>query len=134
MSHTYGEPMSDELSPIITDINTTSPVRVELAEAPHEYPGAPAHWVRVTGTTGMIGYAPHAPDPLAQRIATAADQVHDWILECLPELGFPALWPECPGHPGTHPLTVALNDEVPVWACPRTGIVVAPVGELGSAS
>jgi hypothetical protein len=118
----------EELRPILHDVNTASPVRVRAA------PGDPqvaALWLEVAGTSGCTGFVPLPGETLAERTFRAADQLHDWILECLPELGLPAVWPECPEHPARHPLQVGVRADVPVWLCPHTGTSHARVGELG---
>ncbi|AEV82798.1 hypothetical protein ACWT_1779 [Actinoplanes sp. SE50] len=125
-----------ELRPILRDLRVASPMRVTVAETTGRGSGGaaasgqPEFWLRVAGASGLVGHVPHPADPLYQRVATAADQLHDWLLECLPELGLPAVWPECPEHPATHPLTVGIADDVPVWKCPRTGTVHAELGAL----
>jgi hypothetical protein len=67
-------------------------------------------------------------------VARLADQLQDAAVEALPGLGRPAVWSECPDHPGRHPLQALILDGLAVWACPREGRVVARVGELSSAS
>ncbi|MFC3991044.1 hypothetical protein [Actinoplanes siamensis] len=123
--------LPEELQPIVHDVNRCSPVRVVVREPPVRDRSGSALWVRVAGASGAIGFVPQPGAALVERTFTQADQVHDWVLECLPELGFPAVWPECPEHPGTHPLGVVLRDGVVVWACPRSGTVHARVGGLG---
>jgi hypothetical protein len=41
-------------------------------------------------------------------------------------------WPDCPDHPGAHPLGPETREEVAVWYCPQTLQVVADVGALDS--
>lgn len=90
----------------------------------------------------------------ADRLANLADQVQEWAVEALWSAGVPAVWPHCPQHPNSHPLsaTVAASDagsafdagaaadaaaadadaaaSAAVWTCPKSGAVVARVGEL----
>ncbi|WP_436521698.1 hypothetical protein [Actinoplanes sp. HUAS TT8] len=112
----------EALRPAVHDINTASPVRVVRVESTP--PGADECWLQIVGTIGLIGIAP------GHNVAGATDQLHDWVLECLPELGFPAVWPECPEHPATHPLSAGAVHGEPVWICPRTQTVHARIGQL----
>jgi hypothetical protein len=110
---------------------------------------------RVSVAAGY-GLMLHAPDgsgqgirwpqsgPGADRLANLADQVQEWAVEALWSAGVPAVWPRCPQHPNSHPLsaTVVAADsdadsdtdsdtaDFAVWTCPKTGVVVARVGEL----
>ena len=61
-----------------------------------------------------------------ERLTDIADQVQDWAVEDRWERGEPAVWPECPAHPDSHPLR-ALGG---AWHCPKTGERVAAIGEL----
>lgn len=112
--------MHEELLPVLRDLEFASPVRVEVSEQSGTW------WIQVVGTIGMVG---HVPGPSAD-VCFAADRVQDWVVECLPELGLPAVWPECPEHPGTHPLSATCPDGIPVWTCPRSSTVHARIGEL----
>jgi hypothetical protein len=120
----------EELRPILHDVNTASPVRVLVCAPPPGDRHAAAFWLAVAGTSGHIGFTPAPGDDLVELMSRAADQLHDWILECLPELGLPAVWPECPEHPARHPLQVDVRDRVAVWVCPHTGTGHARVGDL----
>jgi hypothetical protein len=69
-------------------------------------------------------------DQVAQRVAMIADQLQDAVVESLPWLGLPAVWPECPDHPDSHPLEAVCDDAAAVWICPRTSRRVGPIGHL----
>lgn len=69
-------------------------------------------------------------DQAAQRLAWIADELQDVVVEWLPELGLPAVWPECPDHPDSHPLRVSDDQGTAVWICPRTGDRVGAIGHL----
>ncbi|NRQ39890.1 hypothetical protein HII36_49890 [Nonomuraea sp. NN258] len=79
--------------------------------------------------TGMGVRIPRDGD-LAEQLADVADQVQEWAVHALWMEGLPAVWPECPEHPGGHPLAAVVEGDTAVWACPRTRTVVAPVGSL----
>lgn len=66
-----------------------------------------------------------------QRLAGLADQVQEWEIESLAAARRPAVWPECPRHPNSHPLSAQVRDDAAVWLCPKTGDLIAPIGALG---
>lgn len=84
----------------------------------------------------------------ADRLANLADQVQEWAVEALWLAGVSAVWPRCPEHPNSHPLLatvgvgaggeagatggpeVEVDAEAAIWTCPKSGAVVARVGEL----
>lgn len=73
-----------------------------------------------------------AGDPLPQRIAGVADQVQEWAVEELWRTGRPATWPECPWHPGSHPMTAVARDGRAGWTCPGSGREAGLIGTLGA--
>jgi len=69
----------------------------------------------------------------AEQVWQAADQLKEWEVHELWEAGGPATWPECPEHPGTHPLEPDIDGQgSAVWQCPRTQQVICAIGALGS--
>ena len=72
----------------------------------------------------------------AMLLAHVADQVQEWAVEALWGKGEPAVWPECPTHPDTHPLAATVEEGEDreegdaVWVCPLTGNTAARIGEL----
>lgn len=71
-----------------------------------------------------------ATAPAPDRLSNLADQVQEWAVEALWSAGAPAVWPHCPEHPNSHPLTATVVAEAAVWACPKSGAVVARIGAL----
>jgi hypothetical protein len=71
-------------------------------------------------------------EPLAQQIASLADQLQEPVVEYNPGVGLPAVWPSCPEHPNTHALEATVIDDRAWWKCPRTGTPVAEIGDLVS--
>ncbi|GAA2378564.1 hypothetical protein GCM10010404_38530 [Nonomuraea africana] len=67
---------------------------------------------------------------IPHQVADLADQVQEWAVEALWQEGLPAVWPECPAHPDTHPLTAVIRDDTAVWSCPRSRTIIAPIGQL----
>jgi hypothetical protein len=114
------------LETVLHDLRAQSAVQPEVrmdgAHGPvlHAPDGSGQGLTRPRGTT--------APD----RLAHLADQVQEWAVEALWSEGAPAVWPHCPEHPNSHPLRATVADEAAVWACPKSGAVVARIGELES--
>ncbi|MGH4027574.1 hypothetical protein ACQB60_01415 [Actinomycetota bacterium Odt1-20B] len=69
-----------------------------------------------------------------EQVVVLAEQVKDWAVEALAAQLKPAVWPECPDHPDSHPLDAGVVRGVAVWSCPRSRRAVAPVGALGFSS
>lgn len=90
-------------------------------------PGRPAAMISWEHGGGF-GVAVWAGSSLADNIVLLADQVQDEMVQRLWQLGRPATWPECPDHPGTHPLRAVRTDDRAMWACPRTGRPIAAIG------
>ncbi|MFD8866542.1 hypothetical protein ACFV1F_19610 [Streptomyces sp. NPDC059590] len=65
----------------------------------------------------------------AERLANLADQVQEWAVEALWSAGASAVWPQCPTHPDTHPLTATVRTDTAVWVCPKRGTTLARIGE-----
>ncbi|WP_235453841.1 hypothetical protein [Streptomyces olivochromogenes] len=76
------------------------------------------------------GLTPHPDGTAAELLVHLAEQVQDWAVEALWSEGASAVWPQCPTHPDTHPLTATLRTDAAVWVCPKTGTPVARIGEL----
>ncbi|RYB90951.1 hypothetical protein EUA93_18610 [Nocardioides oleivorans] len=66
---------------------------------------------------------------LAERVADAADQVQEWVIEDQLWGSGRTNWPPCPSHPDNHPLQAAVVGAGAVWTCPADRSVVRPVGE-----
>ncbi|MEU6365129.1 hypothetical protein ABZ876_05165 [Streptomyces sp. NPDC046931] len=95
--------------------------------------------IRSDGTTGItlwapdgsgLGLTPHPDGTAAELLVHLADQVQDWAVEALWSEGASAVWPQCPTHPDTHPLTAAVRMDAAVWVCPKSGTTGARIGEL----
>ena len=100
-------------------------------------PGPPSwetpHAVYLDFPTGTWMIHPGLDDQTpADELERIADQVHEWVVEELPNRHRPTNWPACPAHPTTHPLEVRQVAGDVVWVCPRTEQVVVPVGELST--
>jgi hypothetical protein len=69
----------------------------------------------------------------AEQVSWAAGELQEWEILELWEAGRPATWPECPQHPGSHPLQPGTDGvDTAVWRCPGTQRVICAIGALGS--
>lgn len=91
-------------------------------------PGQPSAMMRSRDGSGA-GVSVSLSEPECERVASAADQVQDWVIE--ERWGrAPTNWPRCPRHPDNHPMTAICRSEAAVWACPADGIAVCDIGKL----
>jgi hypothetical protein len=79
------------------------------------------------GSGAGISVRPY--ESLADRVAFLADQFQESEVDALWAAGRPPVWPQCPDHPGTHPLGATVRNAVAVWMCSGTD-VIAPIGGL----
>ncbi|WP_051885877.1 hypothetical protein [Streptomyces hygroscopicus] len=95
--------------------------------------------IRTDDTYGVMLWAPDGSaqgltspqgGTAAELLAHLADQVQDWAVEALWSEGVSAVWPQCPTHPDTHPLTATVHADTAVWVCPKGRAMVARIGEL----
>lgn len=59
-----------------------------------------------------------------------AETVQEAAIEALWAASLPAVWPNCPRHPGTHPLAPAAIAGTAKWRCPADDVAVAGLGSL----
>lgn len=122
--------LAEALAAVLRDLDSSGSVVPDVRDD---------QWSGVDGQVTAMLYSPDGSaqgvsamltEPPAQRIASVADQVQEWALEELCSVGRPATWPECPQHPGSHPLSAAEREGQPTWACPRSGRIVSQIGQL----
>jgi hypothetical protein len=124
--------LSEALAPVLRDLeNSDAPVPDVRDRQWSDVPGQLTAMLYGPDGSGQ-GVSAMAGEPLPDRIASVADQVQEWAVEALWHAGRPATWPECPEHPGSHPLAAQLRDRRAAWACPETGILICLVGELAA--
>ena len=99
----------------------------------HDYPGLPddtawglLRWPDGSGAAVHISLAQTAQEQLAE----LADQLSDEMTTQRWSHGEPAVWPECPRHPDSHCLHVAVRDHQATWFCPASAEPIAAVGHL----
>ncbi|MET8688659.1 hypothetical protein ABZV77_31065 [Streptomyces sp. NPDC004732] len=123
------EELAAALDPVLRDLRATCAVRPVVREERDDMIGELVVLYEPDGSGA--GLVPRFGGSAAERTADFADQAQDWAVEALCAVLKPAVWPECPEHPDSHPLAAGVVRGVAVWSCPRTRRVAAPVGELG---
>ncbi len=64
----------------------------------------------------------------AERVANAADQVQEWVIEDQLWNSGRTNWPPCPNHPDNHPLQATVVESHAMWTCPTDRSVARPIG------
>jgi hypothetical protein len=126
------------LAPLLRDLEAGGVPEPRIAEPapPFFDPSEPGLMLYAPDGSGQ-GILLLADAPRPEQLANLADQVQEWAVEALWSIGRSAVWPQCPEHPDSHPLKPLVADEytaeaAAVWQCPKSGRVVAPIGELPS--
>jgi hypothetical protein len=131
--HLVDSKLSEALAPVLDDLRNSGGPIPDVRDA---------QWSNFRGQVTATLYAPDgsgqgvsamAAEPLAQRIASVADQVQEWAVEELCRVGRPATWPECTWHPDSHPMAAKVWDGVAAWTCPRSGQASDRIGSLRAA-
>ena len=133
-------PLTDEesaelqapLAAVLADLRATGALVPDIQEQAHEDldPDVVSAWIQSPHGTSGTGIRVYLSQPPAERLANLADQIQEWEVEELSAAGRPATWPECPLHPGTHPLSAQPHAGQAAWCCPKTRQVIRPIGAL----
>jgi hypothetical protein len=120
---------------VIRDLEATAGGLLQFGH----YPGtSDPDLVYLSDSSGAgTGVAPLWADDGIGGEEQVANAVQEAAIEALWGEGKPPVWPVCPDHPGTHPLSVGRDGDALAWICPMSENpmsenVVARVGELGS--
>jgi len=121
------------LEPVLRDIRVSGAIVPDVVEQAYEDAGP--HVVSALIQHGQEHAGGRSiqvrlGQPPADRLADLADQLQEWEVEELAAAGRPATWPECPGHPDSHPLSPEARDGEAAWCCPASGQVVCSIGTL----
>jgi|1185.fasta_scaffold110110_2 hypothetical protein len=124
--------IADEVvSLVLRDVAASSPVQLRVDPTPLDL-AADEQGVRLSAGGGTsVGVVVNTGQSFQERLLVAADVIQDWLVEILADQGRSAVWPVCPEHPDTHPLTAAAAGRSAIWKCPRSGSVAAEIGSLG---
>ncbi|WKX69773.1 hypothetical protein [Streptomyces sp. XD-27] len=121
------EELTTALKPVLRDLSATCAVQPKVTE--EVYHGE-EHIVLYERDGSGTGIGLWLGRNHAERIAHIADQIQDWAVEALCAALKPAVWPECPTHPDSHPLQPEVKGGIAVWSCPHTRQTVSLIGEL----
>ena len=114
---------------VLRDVDRTYPVTVHRKPGTWKKKNDPGVYVSIS-EQDVIFMRMEVGVSSAERLAELANDLADWLVELLPGIGYPAVWPQCPEHVNTHPLEAQVVDNDAVWVCPHAGTVVAAVGSL----
>jgi hypothetical protein len=122
------------LGAVLADLRATGAIVPVIHEQAHEDldPDVVSAWIESPHGGSGMGIRVYLSQLPAERLADLADQIQEWEVEELSADGRPATWPECPLHPGTHPLSAQPRAGRAAWCCPETGQVISPIGALAT--
>jgi hypothetical protein len=121
------------LEPILRDMHGSGAIVPDIVEEAHDDlgPDVVCAWIQPAGGgAGSQGIRVQVSLPAPERLADLADQLQEWEVEELAAAGRPATWPECPQHPGTHPLAPQARGDQAAWCCPVSGQAIDVIGAL----
>jgi hypothetical protein len=121
------------LEPVLQDMRSSGAIVPDILEEAHDDlgPDCVCAWIQSPGGgAGSQGIRVQVSLLAPERLADLADQLQEWEVEELAAAGRPATWPECPQHPGTHPLAPQPRSGQATWCCPASGQAISIIGEL----
>jgi hypothetical protein len=122
----------DAVAPLLRDMSATGQARPDIRADAHEDFGndAVCAWIQETDGSGQ-GIRVWLNSPPGEQLCSLAEGLQDWAgdIQQDPQR---RPWPDCPDHPGAHPLGPETHEGVAVWYCPLRLQVVAEIGALGS--
>lgn len=114
------------LGPVLRDLQA-EPVPVLSIRA--DTTGQAQAWL-VDATGARTGLRLESTVEGLDAVIWVADTVQEAAVEALWAASLPAVWPNCPRHPGTHPLAPASIAGTAKWRCPADDVAVADIGSL----
>jgi hypothetical protein len=122
--------LRETMAPVLRDIEASGAILPPIQEETYEKVGdefvSVWAWHSYGSALGIFIPSEHLA---AERVVRLAEQLQEWEIEELAEVGRSATWPECPDHPNSHPLEPVVDDEdMAVWRCPRAGRVICAIG------
>ena len=120
------------LEPVLRDMRGSGAIVPDILEEAHDNlgPDCVCAWIQTPGGAGSRGIGVQVSLPAPERLADLADQLQEWEIEELAAAGRPATWPQCPQHPGTHPLAPQARGGQAAWCCPASRQVISIIGAL----
>jgi hypothetical protein len=119
------------VAPLLRDMEASGQALPDFREEAHEDRGEDAvcAWIQEPGSGFGQGITVSLYCSPADQLCVLAEQLQDWAGDIQVDPGRRP-WPDCPDHPGSHPLMPDTRDEEAVWCCPHDGHVVAAIGML----
>jgi len=125
-------PLREALQPVLDDLDRSHPGLIEAVlwdRGPRDDPSNGGVLLRDADGHGPILRPQEEADIHVRWQVT--DTAQEAVVEALWSAGKPAVWPNCPDHPNTHPLNAAISpSRALVWACPLSDRVICAVGDL----
>jgi hypothetical protein len=125
------------LGPVLRDMRSSGAIVPDVMEEAHDDLGPDYVYAWIQPPDGAGSQAAGSQSihvqvslPPPERLAGLADQLQDWEVEELAAAGRSATWPECPQHPGSHPLAPQARGDQAAWCCPASGQVIDVIGAL----
>lgn len=122
--------LEEALAPVLSDLERSASVLPDVRDEPWSATAEQVTAMLYSADGSGQGISARPADALAERIASVADQVQEWVVEELCSIARPTNWPQCPQHPHSHPLTAVEQGGRAVWACPKTAGVICAIGQL----
>ncbi|MFO6454384.1 MULTISPECIES: hypothetical protein [unclassified Aeromicrobium] len=124
------EILREAMAPVLRDLTRAEliPPRIEESDWSDDPDQPSAMLFAPDGTGHGISVLRSTPEP--ERVAWAADQVQEWVIESILWGSAPTNWPPCPRHPVNHPLEPCAMDGESVWTCPTDHTVLGVIGSL----
>ncbi len=126
------------IAPVLRDLQVSGAIVPDVRDEAHADEGRDGRegvhaWIKVDGSSGWDVWTPTEESSPAEQVWWLADQVQEWEIDELWRAGRSATWPECPEHPGSHPLEPDIDGAgTAVWRCPRSERAICAIGALGT--
>lgn len=122
--------LAEAVRPVFDDLARTSDLALRAEpDQWSDYPGQVTAMLWAPDSSGA-GISVMDGERAVDQVVVASEQVQEVVIKALWTLGRPAVWPECPTHPDTHPLRAHVQRGEAVWMCPADGTEHAAVGAL----
>lgn len=126
------EILREALEPVLRDVASSGLLVPRFEDKDwNEQPEHPCAMLWNPDGTGR-GVSVSREETVEDRIAQAADQVQEAVIEAQLWGRAPTNWPRCPYHPVSHPMLATAEGGLAVWVCPVDRRTVEEVGRLGA--
>jgi hypothetical protein len=138
LTETEREVIRQAMAPVLRDLQASGAIVPDVRYEAHVDGGRDGRegvhaWIKGDDTSGWDVWTPAEASSPAEQVWWLAHKVQEWEIEEQWHAGGSANWPECPEHPGSHPLEPGIDDEdTAVWRCPRSERAICAIGALGT--